>query len=57
MTDIKQYLAWIKHNQQMNPEWKAANAWQNRNQTPPPADNKAEEKKDDVEEVEETPEE
>jgi len=30
---MKQYLAWIKQNQQNNPEWQAANRWQNRNQT------------------------
>jgi len=34
MTDMRQYLAWIKQNQQNNPEWQAANRWQNRNQTP-----------------------
>jgi hypothetical protein len=34
MTNIRQYLAWIKQNQQNNPEWQAANRWQNRNQTP-----------------------
>jgi hypothetical protein len=34
MTNMRQYLAWIKQNQQNNPEWQAANRWQNRNQTP-----------------------
>jgi len=34
MTDMRNYLAWIKQNQQNNPEWQAANRWQNRNQTP-----------------------
>jgi len=33
MTNMKQYLSWIRQNQQNNPEWKAANTWQNRNQT------------------------
>jgi hypothetical protein len=32
-TSHQQYLAWIKQNQQNNPEWKAANVWQNRNQS------------------------
>jgi len=30
---MRQYLAWLKQNQINNPEWQAANAWQNRNQT------------------------
>lgn len=34
MTDMRNYLAWIKQNQQNNPEWQAANQWQNRNQSP-----------------------
>jgi hypothetical protein len=34
MTNMRNYLAWLRQNQQNNPEWKAANAWQNRNQTP-----------------------
>ena len=34
MTNMRNYLAWLQQNQQNNPEWKAANAWQNRNQTP-----------------------
>jgi hypothetical protein len=33
MSNMRQYLAWLQQNQQNNPEWKAANAWQNRNQT------------------------
>ena len=33
MTNMRQYLAWLRQNQQNNPEWQAANAWQNRNQT------------------------
>lgn len=33
MTNMRQYLAWLKQNQNNNPEWQAANAWQNRNQT------------------------
>lgn len=33
MTNMRQYLAWIKQNQQNNPEWRDANVWQNRNQT------------------------
>lgn len=32
--NMRNYLAWIKQNQQNNPEWQAANRWQNRNQTP-----------------------
>lgn len=31
---MRNYLAWIKQNQQNNPEWQAANQWQNRNQSP-----------------------
>lgn len=34
MTNMKNYLAWIQQNQKNNPEWQAANKWQNRNQTP-----------------------
>lgn len=34
MTNMRNYLAWLRQNQQNNPEWKAANAWQNRNQSP-----------------------
>ena len=33
MSNMRQYLAWIQQNQQNNPEWKAANAWQQRNQS------------------------
>lgn len=33
MSNMRQYLAWLQQNQQNNPEWQAANAWQNRNQT------------------------
>jgi hypothetical protein len=59
MANMRDYLAWVKQNQQNNPEWKAANAWQNRNQTPV---NKQEQKKDSTlpegaEIVEEKPEE
>jgi len=31
---MRNYLAWLKQNQQNNPEWQAANRWQNRNQSP-----------------------
>jgi len=31
---MKDYLAWVKQNQQNNPEWRDATRWQNRNQTP-----------------------
>lgn len=34
MTNMKDYLAWVKQNQQNNPEWRDAGRWQNRNQTP-----------------------
>jgi len=34
MSDMRNYLAWVKQNQQNNPEWQAANRWQNRNQSP-----------------------
>lgn len=57
MTDMRNYLAWIKQNQENNPEWKAANKWQNRNQTPT---DPQEEKKEPVqteEEIDEIPEE
>jgi hypothetical protein len=33
MTDMRQYLAWVKQQQQNNPAWRDANVWQNRNQT------------------------
>jgi len=49
MTNMRNYLAWLQQNQQNNPEWKAANAWQNRNQTPPPTPQESE--PEDVEEV------
>jgi len=31
---MRQYLAWVQQNQKNNPEWRDANAWQRRNQTP-----------------------
>lgn len=34
MTNMRQYLAWVQQNQKNNPEWRDANAWQRRNQTP-----------------------
>jgi len=34
MTDMRQYLAWVKQQQQNNPAWRDANVWQNRNQSP-----------------------
>lgn len=34
MTNMRNYLAWLRQNQQNNPEWRDANRWQNRNQTP-----------------------
>jgi hypothetical protein len=34
MTDMRQYLAWVKQQQQNNPEWRDATVWQNRNQSP-----------------------
>jgi len=34
MTNMRNYLAWVKQNQQNNPEWRDANKWQNRNQSP-----------------------
>jgi hypothetical protein len=59
MTNMRQYLAWIKQNQQNNPEWQAANRWQNRNQTtantPKPEESKG--LPEGTEVVEETPEE
>ena len=58
MTNMRNYLAWLRQNQQNNPEWKAANAWQNRNQTP--VQQKTQEKSglpDGTEVVEEKPEE
>ena len=33
MSNMRQYLAWVQQNQKNNPEWKAANQWQNRNQS------------------------
>jgi len=36
MTNMRQYLAWVKQNQKNNPEWRDATVWQNRNQTPVP---------------------
>ena len=59
MTNMRNYLAWLQQNQQNNPEWKAANAWQNRNQTPvkKPVDSQADSKMPEgAEVVEETPE-
>jgi len=55
MTNMRNYLAWLQQNQQNNPEWKAANAWQNRNQTPQKTEAKAEENNEEV--IEENPEE
>jgi hypothetical protein len=56
---MRQYLAWIKQNQQNSPEWQAANRWQNRNQTtantPKPEESKG--LPEGTEVVEETPEE
>ena len=59
MTDMRQYLAWIKQNQQNNPEWQAANRWQNRNQTPTKTQNpeKSNGLPEGTETVEEKPEE
>lgn len=58
MTNMRNYLAWLQQNQQNNPEWKAAKAWQERNQTPPKqAEARANEADDDTEIVEENPEE
>ena len=59
MTNMKQYLAWIKQNQQNNPEWNAANRWQNRNQTPvnPPKPQGDSKLPEGTEVVEEKPEE
>lgn len=44
MTNIKDYMLWLKQNQENNPDWKSASKFQNRNQTkinepPPPRTN------------------
>jgi hypothetical protein len=59
MTNMKQYLAWIKQNQQNNPEWQAANRWQNRNQTTvnPPKSSGEDKLPEGTEVIEEKPEE
>lgn len=54
MTNMRNYLAWLQQNQQNNPEWKAANAWQNRNQAPQKAEPKPEDRDEEV--IEENPE-
>lgn len=55
MTNMRNYLAWLQQNQQNNPEWKAANAWQNRNQSAQKTEPKVEDTDEEV--IEEKPEE
>jgi hypothetical protein len=59
MAGMRDYLMWLKQNQENTPAWRDAKRWQDRNQTPPP--NSKEHPQGGVperhEEVEEQPEE
>ena len=59
MTNMRNYLAWIKQNQQNNPEWRDANKWQNRNQSaiPPKQGQQPQGLPEGAEVVDETPDE
>ena len=53
MTNMNDYILWLKSKQENDPEWKAAKAYQDRFQTPQKSI--AVEKKTELEEIPETP--
>lgn len=61
MAGMRDYLLWLKQNQENTPAWRDAKRWQDRNQSPPPKQQTPEDTRsglpDGHEQIEETPEE